>query len=129
MPLYLKSTLVSALLLLVPAGACNDVGDCPAAASIRPCASCSGNDLQCPYTLPGGDDAGTETSCVCQGGTWSCPTAGDDAGGDDATADDGPSPEASPEANPEASAEASPEASSEAGTDASLDGAMEAAGD
>ncbi|MDP9036233.1 MAG: hypothetical protein M3O50_15640, partial [Myxococcota bacterium] len=30
---------------------CNNVGDCPAASAITPGGSCSGDFLQCPYTL------------------------------------------------------------------------------
>ncbi|HLK39888.1 MAG TPA: hypothetical protein VKU41_24195 [Polyangiaceae bacterium] len=65
-----------------PLAACNDVGDCPSASAIQPGASCSGDNLECPYTLetpsPACDgttvDGGLETSCVCQKGTWSCPS-------------------------------------------------------
>ncbi len=33
------------------AGACNNVGTCPAAAFMAPGGSCSGDNLECPYTL------------------------------------------------------------------------------
>jgi hypothetical protein len=87
-------TLVWAALVAAALAACNDVGDCPAASSITPGASCSGDNLACPYTLatpsPACDgttvDGGLETSCVCQNGTWSCPSpvSCDAATGDDA---------------------------------------------
>lgn len=85
-------------LLAVALGACNDVGDCPSASAITPGASCSGDSLECPYTLqslsPACDgttvDGGIATSCVCTKGSWVCPSpvscpasgTGDDAGGD-----------------------------------------------
>jgi hypothetical protein len=81
-------------------GACNNVGDCPTAASIAPGGACSGDNLECPYTLqspsPACDgtdvDGGLATSCVCTNGTWACPSpvscdaggTGDDGGGGDA---------------------------------------------
>jgi hypothetical protein len=125
--------------------ACNNVGDCPA--SITPGGSCSGNNLQCPYTLAAssGDDAGgTATSCVCTDGTWVCPSAssGDDGGvdaaedaGSDSTVESGADAEggdASPDVTPEAtteSPEASPEAASEAAPDAAPEGSSEASSD
>ena len=83
----------AALALLL--GACNDVGSCPAAQSVTPGGSCSGESLQCPYTMeslsPACDgttvEGGIETSCVCTDGTWACPSpvscgAADDGGGD-----------------------------------------------
>jgi len=89
-------------------GACNDVGECPAAASaVTPGGSCSGDSLECPYTLqslsPACDgttvDGGIATSCVCTKGSWVCPDAvtcpsagtgddgGDDSSGGDAASD------------------------------------------
>jgi hypothetical protein len=90
---------------------CTNVGDCPAATSIVPGGSCSGESLECPYTLqslsPACDgtavDGGIATSCVCTEGSWNCPApvscpgvqgdGGDagagpeDAGGEEATSD------------------------------------------
>ena len=80
-------------------GACNDVGDCPAPAGIVPGGSCSGDSLQCAYTLeslsPACDGTtvagGIATSCVCTQGSWSCPSpvscpaAPGDAGDEGAT--------------------------------------------
>jgi hypothetical protein len=122
--------------------ACNNVGDCPA--SITPGGSCSGNNLQCPYTLAAssGDDAGgTPTSCVCTDGTWSCPSpsSGDDGGddaaeetGSDSTVESGPDaegPEVSSDVAQDATAEASPEAAPEAASDAAPEGSDEASSD
>jgi hypothetical protein len=75
--------------------ACNDVGTCPSADSVSPGAACSGESLECAYTLqtpsPACDgtmvEGGIATSCVCTQGTWACPSpvdcpapsAGDDA--------------------------------------------------
>jgi hypothetical protein len=85
------------------AGACNDVGTCPSADSITPGASCSGESLECAYTLqtpsPACDgtsvEGGIATSCVCTSGAWVCPSpvacpgppgpGGDDGGGADAS--------------------------------------------
>lgn len=83
--------------LAVALGACNDVGTCPAASAVTPGGSCSGDSLECPYTLqslsPACDgttvDGGIATSCVCTSGSWvcpaavSCPSSGDDAAGGD----------------------------------------------
>jgi hypothetical protein len=90
--------LAACVAVAVAFGACNDVGDCPAAASaVTPGGSCSGDNLQCPYTLqtlsPACDgttvEGGVATSCVCTSGLWVCPDAvtcppaatGDDAAG------------------------------------------------
>jgi hypothetical protein len=88
------------------AGACNDVGTCPSADSISPGASCSGESLECAYTLqtpsPACDgtmvEGGIATSCVCTSGAWMCPSpvacpgpsgpGGDDAGSEDAGGND-----------------------------------------
>ncbi len=86
--------------------ACNDVGDCPGASAITPGGSCSGDNLECPYTLQTPSAAcdgtsvqgGVPTSCTCAGGSWSCPSpiacdaaAGDDGStpGDEAATPDG----------------------------------------
>lgn len=130
--------LACAALLAAPLAACNDVGSCPAASQIKPGGSCSGTNLECPYTLdtpsPACDgttvEGGLQTSCTCQNGTWSCPspvscdaTTGEDASGDGTTsseASDGPSTsdgqggDAGEEAAPEAASEASPEAATDA---------------
>jgi hypothetical protein len=90
---------VAALLLGVAlgSGACNDVGTCPAASAISNGGSCSGDNLECPFTLvtpsPACDGTTTQipTSCVCTSGSWSCPSpvvcgepdAGEEGGGDD----------------------------------------------
>jgi hypothetical protein len=94
----LAASLSAALAAVLGLGACNDVGDCPAASSITPGGSCSGDNLECPYTLdtpsPACDgttvEGGLATSCVCTKATWACPAAvscgaapGDDAGGAD----------------------------------------------
>jgi hypothetical protein len=95
-----KTTILALLgVLAVALGACTDVGDCPAAAAVVPGGSCSGDSLECPYTLqslsPACDgttvEGGIATSCVCTQGTWVCPdtvscpgpSAGDDSGGGD----------------------------------------------
>lgn len=138
----MKTHLAAALALLgVAVGACNNVGDCPSAASITPGGSCSGDNLQCPYNLPasGGDDGGgLATSCVCTGGTWSCPSedgGAEDAGAEDASSDatlesgalDAPGNEATTAEASEAQAE--PEAASEASVDAPVDVAGETSTD
>ncbi len=84
------------LVVVAVAGACNDVGDCPAASAIQDQASCSGEQLECPYTLqtasPACDgtmvDGGLATSCVCTSGKWSCPQPVSCAA-EGGTADDG----------------------------------------
>jgi hypothetical protein len=83
-----------ALLTTLAAGACNDVGTCPSPDSITPGAPCSGESLECAYTLqtpsPACDgtvvEGGIATSCVCTAGAWVCPDpvacaapSGDDA--------------------------------------------------
>jgi hypothetical protein len=74
----------------ISAGGCNNPGTCPAASQVVQGGSCSGDNLQCPYTLQSGTDAGgLATSCVCQDGTWACPSAGD--GGEEAGEDAGDS--------------------------------------
>jgi hypothetical protein len=113
-----------AALVAAPLAACNDVGDCPAASSIKPGASCSGDQLECPYTLdtpsPACDgttvEGGLQTSCTCDNGTWSCPspvscdaTTGEDAsqqdaGGSDAADGQGPT-EASSKAGKDSAGE------------------------
>jgi len=80
-------SLVAILALSVASGACNDIADCPSASSIRPGASCSGDQLECPYDLRSSDGTTTATSCTCVSGTWSCPAATEDDGGADG--DDG----------------------------------------
>jgi hypothetical protein len=97
----LAFALAWAALVAAPMAACDDVGDCPASSQIKPGGSCSGDQLECPYTLqnapsPACDgtlvDGGLQTSCMCQRGTWSCPspascdgTASSSDGGGDAT--------------------------------------------
>jgi hypothetical protein len=74
---------------------CNNVGDCPASSAIEPGGSCSGDNLECPYTLetlsPACDgtslEGGVATSCVCQSGSWSCPSAVSCEGGEVTSAD------------------------------------------
>jgi hypothetical protein len=92
-----------AVLFTAPLAACNDVGDCQGQ-SVKPGASCSGDQLECPYTLdtpsPACDgttvEGGLQTSCTCQHGTWSCPspvscdaTTGEDAASEAGDAGDG----------------------------------------
>jgi hypothetical protein len=70
-------------------GACNQQGDCPAATAIKSGASCSDDQLQCPYSLSAGE--APCTSCTCTAGAWACPsdfTCGD--GGTPPTSDGGP---------------------------------------
>ena len=84
-------------LIVAPLAACNDVGDCPAPSTITPGGSCGGDNLECPYTLetpsPVCDgthvEGGLATSCVCQKGSWSCPSPAscDASGGGDANDD------------------------------------------
>ena len=95
--------------LIAPLAACNNVVDCPSPSAITAGGSCSGDHLECPYTLdtpsPACDgttvEGGLATSCVCQTGRWSCPSpvscdaaAPDDAGGDETAGDasDGSAP-------------------------------------
>jgi hypothetical protein len=99
---------VLAVVAAAATGACNDVGTCPSPDSITPGGSCSGDSLECAYTLqtpsPACDgtdvEGGLATSCVCTKGSWVCPSAvvcpsaGDDGsmggdGDDGATGDDG----------------------------------------
>ena len=80
-------TVIAALVAAAVAalgGACNNVGACPAGTQVVPGGSCSGDNLQCPYTL-GPVDAAVATSCVCADGRWSCPRergGSEDAGRD-----------------------------------------------
>jgi hypothetical protein len=101
-------------------GACNEVGSCPGADTITPGGSCSGDNLQCAYTLQSASPAcdgttvegGLATSCVCTDGAWVCPSAvvcpatGDDGGG---------------EAGDDGGGEAGDDGGGEAGDDASSD--------
>ncbi len=86
------AALVSALTVIV---ACNTIGDCPAASEIVPGGACSGNTLQCAYTLDtqtvacDGTLATIATSCTCVGSVWVCPTGFCDGGPSDAAATDG----------------------------------------
>ncbi len=79
-------------------GACSDLSSECASSTIVPSGTCNHDSLQCPYSLdqPNCDGTSTSiaTSCVCQHGAWSCPSAvaceaaTDDAGGgDDGAAD------------------------------------------
>jgi hypothetical protein len=113
----IKSISAAAVALALAAAACNDVGTCPATDSVVPGGSCSGESLECAYTLqtasPACDgtmvEGGIATSCVCTKGTWACPSAvscpappgggspdaaGDDGGGQEAGGDDGGGQEA-----------------------------------
>jgi len=125
-----------AALLAAPLAACNDVGDCPASSQIKPGGSCSGDQLECPYTLdtpsPACDgtvvEGGLQTSCTCQNGTWSCPspvscdatTGGDASEESDGTTSDAPVADGQGgdagdgQSVAEGAAEASPEAASDA---------------
>jgi hypothetical protein len=95
--LSLLVCLCVAIATAVPLAGCNDVGDCPAATAIVPGGSCSGDNLECPFTLQTSSPAcdgttvqgGVPTSCVCTGGTWNCPEPVSCEGG--AAGDDGPS--------------------------------------
>ena len=150
----MKKTILAVVLaaLGVVAGACNSVGDCPSASSITPGGSCSGDNLQCPYTTPATvcngttvDDGGAATSCTCVEGTWSCPSAAscEDGGGDDSGSDagteaggdstveggpDGSTTEASSEAAADVSTEAAPEASLEAASEGASEASTDATG-
>jgi hypothetical protein len=94
----------------VGVAACNDVGNCPAPSAIVPGGSCSGDNLECPFTLetpsPACDgttvEGGLPTSCTCQGGHWSCPSpvSCDAEAPDGSTFDDGSSDgDATPDAS------------------------------
>jgi hypothetical protein len=77
-----KAIFAGCVALAVVLGACNNVGTCPAASTITPGGSCSGDSLECPYTLQspsaacdGTDiEGGLATSCVCTKGSWVCPS-------------------------------------------------------
>src|ERR1039458_3846031 len=124
-------------------GACNNVGDCPSASSIKPGGSCSGNYLECSYTLQTPSQAcdgtsvegGLATSCICTEGTWVCPdpvsceAGGTDDGGGDGEVDgttDGQGGEAATEEGGGDSSGDSASAETGAG-DAMGDGAVEGA--
>jgi hypothetical protein len=93
-----KWTIAILFCATLAAGACNDVGTCPSADSITPGGTCSGDSLECAFTLqtasPACDgtmvEGGVATSCVCTADKWSCPAAvscpvpeaGQDAGAD-----------------------------------------------
>jgi hypothetical protein len=87
--------LASGVLVATVLGGCNNVGSCPAPSAIQAGGSCSGDNLECPYTLetlsPVCDgttiEGGLATSCVCQGGSWSCPSVVSCDGGE-ATVED-----------------------------------------
>ena len=129
-------------------GACNDVGDCPVMSSITPGGACSGDSLECPYTLqtpsPSCDgtdvDGGLATSCICSGGSWACPApvdcdgggsaaedggveagvdAGDDAGGGDSAVDGGG----------DGAADGGVDAARDSGVDGATDGGLDSGGD
>ena len=60
--------------------ACNDIGDCPATAEVKPDAACSSDQLQCAYNLTtpdptcmGGPTTVINSSCTCTSGAWACP--------------------------------------------------------
>lgn len=127
--------------------ACNNVGDCPSASSIEPGGSCSGNYLECPYTLQTPSQAcdgtsvegGLATSCICTQGTWVCPdpvsceAGGTGDGGGDGEVDgttDGQGGEAGTEEGGEDSSGDSASAETGAGDamgDGGGDGAVEGA--
>jgi hypothetical protein len=79
-------------------GACGDLSSECASATVSPARLCNNDGLQCPYSLDQPNCDGTfssvATSCVCQHGAWSCPSAvaceaaTNDGGGDDGAADD-----------------------------------------
>ena len=91
-----KRIFVGAFALALVALGCNDIGTCPSPDSITPGGSCSGDSLECPYTLqtasPACDgttvEGGLASSCVCTNGTWACPSPVS-CGGAGATGDDG----------------------------------------
>ena len=66
----------------------DNVGSCPS--TITPGASCSGDNLECPYTIESSAgacssiavDGAVATSCTCSGGVWSCPSCGGADAGD-----------------------------------------------
>ena len=74
---------------------CNSLADCPAAAEVVPGGACSGNDLQCAYTLSTQTAACTgmtttvATSCTCTDGAWVCPTGFCDASTEGGSSDSG----------------------------------------
>jgi hypothetical protein len=92
---------VVSLAAVLFAGACNDVGKCPAVSEITPGAPCTGDNLECPFLLQTESlacdgtpvEGGLATSCVCTSGSWSCPSpiSCEAGGGDDAAQEsDGP---------------------------------------
>jgi hypothetical protein len=99
---------ITLVVLAAPVGGCNDVGDCPSPDAITPGGACRGDNLECPFTLqtdpPACDgtslEGGLATSCVCQNGTWSCPSpvscgtsSTDDGGTTDGATTDGTPPD------------------------------------
>jgi hypothetical protein len=125
MKLFLPLSVVIALAI----AACNNVGSCPS--TITPGASCSGDNLSCPYTITsqtasstcqGFNDGGpVATSCTCQGGIWACPSCAEDGGGGDATVEGGgdAEPDGGGDATIEGGEEGATEAAIEAGPDSS----------
>jgi hypothetical protein len=93
---FVLPVVASAVLVAAFQGACNNVGDCPAALFVTPGGTCTSDNLQCPYTLqtdsPACDgttvDGGIATSCICTKGTWVCPSPVS-CGGQGGVTDDG----------------------------------------
>jgi hypothetical protein len=114
--------------------ACNNVGSCPS--SIKPGASCSGDNLSCPYTITQGssssacasfnDGGPVSTSCTCTGGVWVCPSCGSDDGG--GGGDDGGGDAAS-EGGTEASGDGPAETAAEGGAETGAETSTEAGGE
>jgi hypothetical protein len=92
-----KAAAAALAIALSPAGCQADrISDCPAKATLTNGTSCSDEGLQCPYdivrTACDGTTSTVPSSCLCQGGTWSCPDSwqctadgGDDAGANAST--------------------------------------------
>lgn len=70
---------IGLLVTTLALGACSDLADECAKASVTPGAACNNDNLECPYTLQQPNCDGTftpvSTSCVCQQSAWSCPSA------------------------------------------------------
>ena len=106
-------------------GACNNVGTCPTA-DITAGDKCSGDNLQCPYTLqtpsPACDgtmvEGGIAPRCICTDGTWVCPDPiscdTGDGGGDETATGDGA-------ATDDGAADAGDDGAGDTGADATID--------
>jgi hypothetical protein len=142
----MKTFLPLCAAIVAVVAACNNVGSCPS--SITPGASCSGDNLECPYTIQSSSatcssiavNGAVATSCTCLSGIWQCPSCADDGGGDDGAGEGGDDAtsegggdgtvqeggDATLDRGGEASVEAGPDGGVETSTEASTDGGAEA---